>query len=234
MRLAIMQPYFLPYIGYFQLMNIVDKFVIYDNVQFIKDGWINRNRILVNQQNKAFTLPLKKDTYTVPINERFLAKEQWLKERRKLIMQIEQNYRKAPFYEVAYPVVSDCLLSESNNLFTFIYYSLCQVKEYLNIGCELMLASEVEVDHSLTGQEKVLAICQKLGAEHYINAIGGTELYDREVFKESGLQLSFIQSKDIVYRQFKNEFSPWLSIVDVMMFNPVEKIKEYLNSYELV
>jgi len=234
MKLAIMQPYFLPYIGYFQLMNIVDKFVIYDNVQFIKDGWINRNRILVNQQDKMFTLPLKKDTYTVLINERFLAKEQWRKEQRKLIMQIEQNYRKAPCYREVYPIIVDCIQNDSERLVDLIEYALRQLRVYLGISCELILSSTLNVDQSLAGQGKVLSICKEMGATQYINAIGGVDLYNKKTFRDQGIQLSFIKSKEIVYPQFKNEFMPWLSIIDVMMFNPAEKIQEYLNRYELV
>jgi hypothetical protein len=233
-KLAIMQPYFFPYIGYFQLMNIADTFVIYDNVKFIKDGWVNRNRIRVNQKDKVFTVPLKKDSYTALINERFLAKEQWFRERRKLIMQIEQNYRKAPCFDNSYSIIADCIQNDSERLVDLIGFSLRRLRSYLGISCELMLSSTLDIDHSLKGQDKVLSICNEMGATQYINAIGGVDLYNKKTFRDAGVELSFIKSKEIVYPQFENEFIPWLSIIDVMMFNPVDQIQEYLNRYELV
>lgn len=234
MKLAVMQPYFMPYIGYFQLMNAVDKFVLYDNVQFIKDGWINRNRILVNNKDKVFTIPLKKDSHTTPINGRYISEDRWVKERRKLIIQIEQNYRKTPFFEDSYPVVLDCLMNESLNLFEFIRYSIQRIQCYLKIDCDLLTASKLDINHQMKGQDKILSICQNLQAATYVNAIGGLDLYDKNNFRRQGIELYFIKSTEIVYPQFNNEFVPRLSIIDIMMFNSVPTIREFINSYELI
>ena len=84
MKLAIMQPYFFPYIGYFQLIKSVDEFVIYDNIQYTKKGWINRNRILVNGTDYLISLPLKKDSDYLNVVDRQLA-ESWEKDRTKLL-----------------------------------------------------------------------------------------------------------------------------------------------------
>ncbi len=83
MKLAIMQPYFFPYIGYFQLINTVDEFVVYDNIEFTKKGWINRNRILVNGKDEYITLPIKKDSDFLHVKDRFLA-ETWSKDSAKM------------------------------------------------------------------------------------------------------------------------------------------------------
>ena len=132
MKCAIMQPYFLPYIGYFQLLNAVDEFVIYDDVEFSKKGWINRNRILVNGKASYITLPLKKDSDYLDVKDRFLA-DIWQVEREKLLNKLREAYRKAPFFKTAYSLVEDSISFKENNLFKFILNSLNHVKDYLEI-----------------------------------------------------------------------------------------------------
>lgn len=231
MKLAIMQPYLFPYIGYFQLMHAVDRFVIYDNVQYKKDGWINRNRIIVNRQDKIFTVPVRKEALSKNINERLIAIDRWPKERRKLLLQLDQNYSKAPFFNEVFPLVKHCFELETESLFDLIDSALRTVCGYLGITTELLVSSKLDVDHALTGQKRVIAICRALKADRYINAPGGRELYDTDVFEAAGIHLQFIESKQIQYQQFKGEFVPWLSIIDVMMFNSTTKIREYLDMY---
>lgn len=233
MKLAIMQPYFMPYIGYFQLMNAVDQFVVYDNIQFTKKGWFNRNRILVNGVDKIISLPLMKDSDYLDVCNRQLAASFDI-DRRKLFAQIEGAYRKAPFFPEVMPLIKDCFGSSDLNLFRFIYESLIQLRNHLKIGAEIIISSEVKIDHTLRGQDKVIAICKALGADQYINAIGGSDLYSKDLFQKRGVRLNFIKSREIVYSQFQNEFVPWLSIIDVMMFNPTAIIQEFLNQYDIV
>ena len=229
MKVAIMQPYFMPYIGYFQLINSVDKFVVYDNIQYTKKGWINRNRILVNGTDEYITLPLKKDSDFLDINRRELS-DDCINEKSKILRKLKSSYSKAPQFENVFPVLTDIFNCASKNLFDFIFNSLQVLTDYLGIKTELIISSGVPVDHGLKSQEKVLAICNSLGAEKYINPIGGLDLYSGHAFRTRGVDLLFIKSRDLKYPQFNNEFVSWLSIIDIMMFNSKDTISRYLNT----
>lgn len=228
-----MQPYFLPYIGYFQLINSVDEFVIYDNIQYTKKGWINRNRILDNGSDRLFTVSIKKDSDYLDVVDRKLS-ESWNKDRKKLLNSLYMLYHKAPCFSEAYNVIEECLLDDEDNLFTFILNSLNKINNYLSIKTPIVVSSSVDINHSLKSQDKVLAICKAREATTYINAIGGMDLYSKTTFELNGIDLKFIKSQPITYTQFEDTFVPWLSIVDVMMFNSKDMIQEYLNSYTLI
>ena len=230
MKVGIMQPYFFPYIGYFQLMNAVDVFVVYDNIQFTKKGWFHRNRILVNGKDKMFSVPLKKDSDYLDVAQRELA-DSFDNESQKIIRKIEASYQKAPCYKEVMPLVEECFQRSSGNLFDFIHTSLSLLTQFLQIDTRIIISSSIDIDHTLKSQDKVLAICKKLNADVYINAIGGQDLYVAEAFRNEEIELHFIKTNPIEYKQFDNEFVPWLSIIDVMMFNSKDRIKEYLNGY---
>ncbi|NEX16274.1 MAG: hypothetical protein C1943_06510 [Halochromatium sp.] len=232
MKLAIMQPYFFPYIGYWQLVNAVDCFVVYDNIQFSKSGWFYRNYILLNGKKVLFTLPLKKDSSYIDVKNRFLA-ENAREQIKKILHQIQNGYRKAPQFEKAFPLVKDIFLCEKNNLFDYIYNSIEQVCSYLGIVTPLIVSSTIDIDHKLKSKEKVIAINKALSSNHYINLIGGKELYDNESFKRQNIQLSFLESDLPIYKQFQFEFQPSLSIIDILMFNSPKEIKEMLEKYKL-
>jgi WbqC-like protein family len=233
MTLAIMQPYFLPYLGYFQLMSAVDEFVVYDNIEFTKKGWINRNRILSQGKDEYITLPLKKDSDYLNIDRRCLA-EIWPGERRKLINKMKESYRKAPYFSSIMPFVEDVLNFDDENLFEFLYNSIDKIRVFLQIETRLVVSSTIEIDHSLKGEDKVLAICQARGAKAYINPPGGVDLYNRDHFSKRGLSLSFIKMNDLVYKQFDEAFVPALSIIDVLMFNSADQVQKCLrNGYIL-
>lgn len=232
MTLAIMQPYFLPYIGYMQLMNAVDTFVLYDDVAFINRGWINRNKLLINGQEYLFTVPLKDASQNKRINEVHLADDpKW---RGKLLKTIEQGYRKAPFYPVVMPLTEKIVNFTTDSVADLIYFSLTQLNQYLALPTRLVASSSVYQNESLRAQERILDICQQENATRYINPIGGMELYDKPTFAQVGIELNFIESKRVEYPQFRNDFIPWLSILDMLMFNDVATVKTMLNEYELV
>ncbi len=233
MKLAIMQPYFLPYIGYFQLINAVDKFVIYDNIKFTKKGWINRNRILINGRDHYITLPLKRDSDSLDVCERFLA-DRWPGERRSMLNKIAAAYRKAPYFTSVYPLIENCIFLDERNLFKFILHSLIRVKEYLQIKTPILVSSTILIDHELRAEEKVKAICKAVNATEYVNPIGGVELYQKDDFRSEGIELYFLKSGEVVYKQFDHPFIPWLSIIDVMMFDTPKEIQEMLGRYQLI
>jgi hypothetical protein len=234
MKVGIMQPYFLPYIGYWQLMNAVDVFVVYDNVQFIKAGWINRNRILLNAKEFLIKVPVKYDSYYLAINERSISDRYFDKDADELLQTIRRSYKKAPYFNEVMPIIDKCILCEERNLSRFIFNSLIIISEYFEITTEIVTSSNIEMGNSLKGQERIIEICKNLSATSYVNSIGGLELYDSEYFESNGIQLRFLKSNTNVYSQFGNEFVANLSIIDVMMFNSKNDIKKMLDMYELI
>lgn len=228
-----MQPYFLPYIGYFQLINHVDKFVIYDEIQFTKKGWIHRNRMLMNNKDFMFSLSLKKDSDYLNIIDRQLSNN-FKADSLKLLRQIHGSYKKAKMFPQVFPMIEKILSYKDTNLFYFIKHSLKVVCDYLEIKTPLVVSSTLEYDNNLKSQDKVIAICKSMGANKYINPIGGTELYETKRFTAENIELSFIKSNDISYNQFENEFIPFLSILDVIMFNSKEQIMSHISNFKLV
>jgi hypothetical protein len=232
MRLAIMQPYFFPYIGYFQLIAAVDLFIVYDNIKYTKKGWISRNRMLQNGKDVAFSLSLKSDSDYLDICERKLAADF---NRDKLLNQIKGAYRRAPYFSQTFPLVEQIVRDEDSNLFRFLHHSIVKTCEHLGITTQIRISSDIAIDPDLKNRDKVLALCEAVGAGTYVNAIGGTELYSKDTFRGKGIDLKFIQSKPFEYAQFGNEFVPWLSIIDVMMFNPLDTIRTSISTnYELI
>ncbi len=232
MKIAIMQPYIFPYIGYFQLINAVDKFIIYDDVNFINKGWINRNRILVNGKDSLFTIPLKEASQNKLINS---IEVNWdIAWKSKFMKTIEQSYKKAPFYSQVHSLIEDLLGVEQMIFSEIICENLIQICRYLNINTQIVPSSSIYSNTHLKAQERIIDICTQEQANTYINPIGGLELYNKIDFKAINIDLFFIKSKSINYIQFKNEFVPWLSIIDILMFNSPEQVSVLLNDYELV
>lgn len=232
MKVGIMQPYFFPYIGYWQLMSSVDKYVIYDDVNYIKGGWINRNKILMNGKSKMINLKMKGASPNKLINEVFVAKDEIYN--RKLLRTIEYCYKKAPYYGDVFPVIEDIIMNEERNMAVYLEYSIRQICKYLSINTELIISSSINKNNPLKGQDKIIEICKLLGADEYFNSIGGHELYSIEHFATKNINLKFLKTKNIEYKQFNNEFIPNLSIVDIMMFNSKKKINEILLQYDLI
>lgn len=227
-----MQPYFLPYLGYYKLLNAVDKFVIYDDVNFINRGWVNRNNILVGGKEHLFTVPLQNASQNKLIHEIQLSPDaNW---RKKLLKTIDQSYRKAPHFDTAFPLLEDIINDPAEDVAAYCRQSLVKTAKYLKIDTEIVPTSRQYGNSALKAQERILDICKLEGADHYINPINGQELYDKTLFKNEGIRLSFIKRKSQAYRQFKNEFVPWLSVTDALMFNSVAEMQEVLQVFELI
>lgn len=229
MKLAIMQPYFMPYIGYFQTMAAVDTYVVYDDVQYIKGGWVSHNYLLVGGKKQMFTVQLKGASPNKLFNEVEIGDNF-----RKLSHMLQLNYCKTPFFAEVMPVLQEIFSYEDRNLSRFLWNSYRKLFEFLGIDTNIILSSSIEKDNSLRGKEKVLAICKALGADTYLNAIGGQELYDKAEFAAHGVNLHFVKTDDLTYRQFGSEFEPGLSFIDVLMFNGKEGTRELLKKYTLV
>lgn len=228
MNLAIMQPYLFPYLGYFQLIHAVDTFVVYDDVNFIKGGWINRNFILSQGEKARITLELRGASPNRLINEVGIVRN-----RTKLLRTLRESYSRAPCFPEVYPLIEEILTFENSNLAHFLDHSLRRLCGYLGLAPTWRLSSDIEKDSSLRGQDKVLALCSALGAEHYVNLPGGERLYDPGVFENAGIRLSFIHPGDVIYDQRVAGFVPNLSIIDVAMFNSGDECRHLLTDYTL-
>jgi hypothetical protein len=227
-----MQPYFFPYIGYFQLMSAVDVFVVYDNIKYTKKGWINRNRLLSNGMDAVFSLPLANASDQCQVFERSLAANY---QADKILRQMTGAYQKAPFFSATQALVAKVCQYGDHNLFAFLNHGLQQTSQHLDIATRLIRSSDIDIDHNLKGQDKVLAICQALGADMYVNSIGGQSLYSKDAFRSRNVDLKFLQPKPLVYPQLGNSFVPWLSIIDALMFNPLHDVQSWVaNHWEWV
>jgi hypothetical protein len=230
MKLAIMQPYLFPYLGYFQLIAAADQFVVYDDVNYINRGWINRNNILVQGNGHLITLNIVGASQNKLINEISVGSNQ-----QKLLKTISQAYSKAPQFETVFPLLEEILLQKEENLAKFLLYSLTRICDYLGLTPKWHISSELAKDNALKGAEKIIAICEMLHAQEYINPMGGKALYDEPDFAAKGMLLAFLQPKPITYRQFGSVFVPHLSIIDVMMFNSKDEIrKNLMGQFDLV
>lgn len=228
-----MQPYFLPYIGYFQLINAVDTFVLLDDVNFIKRGWINRNNILLNKQAHMISIPIDKPSQNKLINETKINFTD--KNKEKLIKTIHMAYSKAPMFDEVYPIIENIINNKETDLTNFLLNSFIQLSNYLGIKTEFLLSSQINKDNSLKSQYRIIEICEKLNTKTYINLPGGKSLYDKESFLKEKIELRFIMPNidNVVYKQFNNDFIENLSFLDIIMFNDRKKALSFLQEYSL-
>jgi hypothetical protein len=230
--LGIMQPYFFPYLGYFQLIASVDAFIVYDQIEYTKKGWINRNQFLLNGKPELFTISLKDGPDTASVADREISAT-FRKD--KLLNRIREAYRKAPQFEPGYALFERCVLNPEPNLFRYIYYSINEVCAHLGLRTQIIVSSSVETTPPTPkGKERVLALCKMMGADVYINSPGGRLLYDKEDFLTHGVQLRFLQPELSRYRQWGGEFVAGLSVLDALMFAPAEQVTRLVtDSYSL-
>lgn len=233
MKCAVMQPYFFPYIGYWQLINIVDTFIIFDDVNYIKKGWINRNRILVNNKAFLFTLPIIGATQNKKINQlKIDINSKWSG---KFLNTLHHNYKKAPYFDDVYNLIKIIINSEIELLSSYIYNSIVLIHQYLNGKTKIIPTSSIYENQNLNAEERIIDICIHEKATKYINPIGGLELYSRENFQKKGIDLFFLKTNEIEYQQSQdNHFVPNLSIIDIMMYNSKEIIDKFLNACTLI
>jgi hypothetical protein len=230
--IAIMQPYFFPYIGYWQLLNAVDRFVIYDDVNYIKGGWINRNRLLINGEPAYITAPLRQPSpYKRICDTALQPSSAW---RDKLIKMVEITYRKAPCFAETFPIIEKLIRHEADNLADYLAYQLQTLAAFMEIKTEFVITSRCYENECLSGQARILDICKREKARIYINPQGGQGLYEAEVFRNTGIDLRFIVMRPLPYKQRSGKFVPYLSIIDALMGVGFTGIKYHLNSYDLI
>lgn len=229
MKLGIMQPYFMPYIGYFQLMKAVDKYVVYDDVNYIKGGWANRNHILINGEKEMFTVTLQKASPNKLFNEIVIGDDF-----KKLMKTLQMNYSRAINFDQTMVLMERIISFPNKQLAVFIANSFREILSYLSVETEILMSSGIPKDNSLRGKDKIIQICEILGADTYYNAVGGKNLYDQEEFREHGITLNFVDSLPQVYSQLHTrEFVSGLSMIDVLMNNTKDKVNSLLESYQI-
>ena len=229
MKIGVMQPYFMPYVGYFQLMAAVDKYVIFDDVNYIKRGWSARNNILVNGQKHLFNIAVEggsqNNLYTqVKVIDDFS----------KLRKTLEMAYKKAPYFQDTMNILEKVFVYEDRRFNHFMRNSYSVILDYLGIETELLFSSDLSNKKALKGKDKILDICLLLGANEYYNAIGGQELYDRQEFADNGIKLGFVEPTLEPYSQLTKEFMPGLSIIDVLMMNSNEDAYKQISNCHIV
>lgn len=232
-RVALMQPYIFPYLGYFQLINAVDVFVLGDDLQYEKESWINRNRILANGIDKLISFPLKKDHHRARINERVFA-DTIDAEIERMLKMIRNCYANALSFAEFYPLLDACMRCPERKVVVYAARLIRTLCDYLGIATPIHMASEFGLPEQMDKQDRVIRTVRLLEGETYVNPIGGVSLYEEDYFKRNGLMLRFHRMNDFTYGQFGKPFIPNLSIIDVLMFNSRERVMEMLDFYTLL
>lgn len=227
-----MQPYIFPYIGYFQLISAVDKFIFFDDINFITRGWINRNNILINGEAHLFSIPLKKASQNLLITEIKLAADRTWK--KKFLRKITFAYKKAPFYKSIYPILSTLFNTDYECISALNVASIKTVFCYLELPFVFTLSSQLNHDRSLKGTDKVIDICRIERATTYVNLPGAGAMYANKLahFHSNNITLELLQVPTIEYKQFNKPFRPFLSIIDILMFNSVDQVRIMLQDYK--
>lgn len=246
MKLAIMQPYFFPYIGYFQAIKAVDKYILYENLDFIKEGWMSRNRILIkNQAPNYFSLVMQgsssnKKIKDIKLNNSF----NW---RKKLINKVYLNYKGSPYFDESFSLIEECININQDFLHNYNSLIIKKICSYLEIDTQIQFDNSeyLQLEEKLHKLDlnnielniktmRVFEICKIEKADIFINAIGGIELYSKSIFLNHDIKLFFIKTSDFEYNQLSNQFHPNLSIIDVLLNCGKEGTKTLLNKYELI
>jgi hypothetical protein len=231
-KIAAMQPYLFPYLGYFQLIAATDEFVLGDDLQYAKQSWINRNRVLLYGREKLITFQVKKGSHLARINEKVFA-DDFPAEMDQLLKKLRHSYGKAPCFEQVFPMLEEILRNEETNLAKYAEYSIRRICDYLDIGTSIRVSSDLGLGMFSDKQDRVISTVRALDGCVYINPISGMHLYDPHYFAQFGIELCFHRMDDVAYRQFGNAFIPSLSIIDVLMFNTKAELDEKLQMYSL-
>ena len=229
MTLSGNQPYLLPYLGYWQLIHAADRFLIADDYDFIKAGWVNRNRILLNGAPYYLRVEMVEHTPSrLIMDKRVAMKPAWLNDK---LRTLEMAYHRAPFFAQGYALAERILTNPERNLSLFLEHSIREVCAYLGITTPISRSSELTGNSRFRREERIYDFCARLGADTYINLPGGQKLYDYGAFAAHGIRLRFIQPILKPYKQFGDRFVERLSILDAIMFNPPDALHAMLDDF---
>ena len=230
MKLGIMQPYFFPYLGYFDLINYSDRWIIFDTVQYIRHGWINRNRILKPDGDWQYvTVPLKKHGREILIKDvEISANKDW---KTRMLAQLQHYKKKAPYFCETYQLVVECLAVNERSISKLNAAILEKICQHLNISFEWEYFSRMNLEMESMKEPGDWAFCisDKLGAKEYVNPSGGATIFDSSKFNEHGIKLTIRNMPALAYECRGYDYIPNLSIIDVLMWNTPNTVKEYLD-----
>ena len=230
MILAIMQPYLFPYIGYYQLAYHSDLFIFYDDVNYIKGGYINRNNILTKNGFQLFTIPIIKASSFKKINELYFQEDT-----RKILTSISQTYSKAPYFSSIFPLIEKILNDNNRNVANIASRSIIEVFQYIGLKLHHDFSSKINYNRGNSAQEKIYELCKVNNANKYVNAYGGMSLYDKDEFKKRNIELGFINSIPTPYTQINSsEFIKNASMIDILMNCSKDEIINQLNNYTVI
>lgn len=230
--IAVMQPYLFPYLGYFQLIAAADVFVLGDDLQYVRSGWVNRNRILHNDEARLITFPLKKDRFQLQINQRQLC-DHFSDEAERLIRLIAESYQQAPYFAQVMPLVERLIHFPQQSISLYAEHAIREMCAYLHIVTPIMRSSDLILGSPVDKQERIIRIAHTFEATTFITPEGGSVVYDRDHFARNRLLVRFFRMDPVEYRQFRQPFVANLSIIDVLMFNCVEQVQQMLTHYRL-
>mgnify|MGYP001349947050 CR=1 FL=1 len=228
MRMAVMQPYLFPYVGYFQLICASDFFVVYDDVAYIKNGYINRNKIRSGTESARFTIPVPGASINKKIKDLNFSEDVG-----KVLKTLRYAYSKAPYYDAVYPMVERVLTYKERSIGRLCKYSYDEICKYLEIGTNIELSSDLLYDRDSRAEDRLIDLCKRYSATEYVNSEGGRHLYNKEHFSKHGVILYFLMPGEIKYNQGGKDFIKNLSIIDMLMWCPKEEISQHLNCYQL-
>lgn len=230
MILAVMQPYLFPYIGYYQLAYHSNMFIFYDDVNYIKGGYINRNNILTRNGFQLFTIPIIKASSFKKINDLFFQEDT-----RKVLTSISQTYSKAPYFSSTFPLIEKILNDKNRNVANIASRSIIEVFQYIGLKLNYDFSSKINYNRENSAQEKIYELCKINNADKYVNAYGGMALYDKNEFKKRNIELGFINSIPTPYTQINsNEFIKNASMIDILMNCSKDEIINQLNNYTVI
>ncbi|RAU47310.1 MULTISPECIES: WbqC family protein [unclassified Pseudomonas] len=230
--IAVMQPYLFPYLGYFQLIAAADVFVLGDDLQYVRSGWVNRNRILHDHEARLISFPLKKDRFQLPINQRQLC-DRFSEEADRLIALIAQSYQQAPYFAQVMPLIERLVRFPQQNIALYAEHAIRELCAYLHIVTPIMRSSDLILGSPVDKQERIIRIAHTFEATTFITPEGGSVVYDRDHFARNRLLVRFFRMSPVEYRQFRQPFVANLSIIDVLMFNCVEQVQHLLTQFQL-
>lgn len=235
MKVGIMQPYFFPYLGYFSLISFTDKWVVFDIPQFIRHGWIERNRILkLDGSWQYIKVPLIKHSQQTTIKDIYIRNvENW---KEKILAQLQHYKRKALYFKETEELLKEIFKYESESIVDTNINAIKQICQYLEMDFNYQFSSDMKIYPSQIKEpdDWALEISKILNAETYVNPIGGVDIFDEKKYISNGIELLFLKNKLVEYKQFNNTFEPGLSIIDVLMFNSIKETKDLIENYELL
>jgi hypothetical protein len=217
------------------LIKIADEFILFDTPQYIRHGWIERNRILkLDGDPLYFKVPLQKHKRETAIKDIVINNDvNW---KNKIKAQLGSYKKNAPYFYQVIELLDRIFEKEYTSIVVLNFDTLRTICDYLEIQTSIKIWSEmgVAIEEVNAPDEWALNICKALDADSYYNPPGGIDFFDRKKYKSSGIEIKFLEYKPESYKQLSDEFVPYLSILDVLMFNSKEEIQKMLNSYELI